>query len=195
MFCKSFRVSPVLFAAFLLVSIPARAATVVFEFSSTCTDLRNTDCAAFGLAAGETVSGGFQLDASLGTPGSILFLDKDAYEFRFTFGDQQFSEADATSALGINIAQDGASFSSIVGNFRNASGAELTLLTVTTVNIALGAAEADTFGGGGAWLLSEDSDLFTSPVPLPAAAWLFAPALGALWLGNRRRPTAVGSAG
>ncbi len=195
MFCKSLRVLPALFAALLLVPIPARAATVIFEFSSACTDLRNTECAAFGLATGDAVSGGFQLDAALGTPGSILFLANDAYEFRFTFGDQQFTEADATSALGINIAQDGASFSSIVGNFRNANGAELTLLTVTTVNIALGAAEADTFGGGGAWLLSEDSDLFTSPVPLPPTAWMFAPALGALWLRCRRRPTVADSAG
>ncbi|MGE0385816.1 MAG: hypothetical protein AB7Q97_13875 [Gammaproteobacteria bacterium] len=170
-----------LFALLLCAPQPAAAATVVFEFTGTCTALRNADCAAFGLAVGDAVSGGFQVDASLGQPGAVSLLDNDQYLFKFTFGNQTFTQEDSISKFGFNVSADGASISSIVGAFRNANGAELKALTIITVNVALGQSEADTFTFtdtiGKGWKLADDSSLFVDPVPLPAGGWLLASAL------------------
>jgi hypothetical protein len=165
---------------YLFCLFPLNAlAAIVFEFNASCTDLlRNTDCAYFGLNGGDPVTGGFQVDDAFGASGAISLLENDQYQLIFNFGNQSFTEADATSLFGFNVSADGAGFSSIVGNFTNANGAELTLLTLTTANIALDGSEADTFGGGGGWALAEGSDLFT--VPLPASAWLFVSAISLL---------------
>lgn len=156
---------------YLPVQVPA---AVIFEFESICTDfIRNSDCSYFGLGATDPVTGGFSVEDEFGEPGAISFLSKDQYQLVFTFGNQSFTEQDAIGQLGFNVNADGAGISSILGNFQNANGAQLTLLTVSTVNIALDGFEADTFGGGGAWVLAEGSDVFTAPVPLPASIWLF----------------------
>ncbi|MGB5397822.1 MAG: hypothetical protein WBN96_11790 [Gammaproteobacteria bacterium] len=158
-------------------------AAVIFEFESVCTDdIRNIECAHFGLTGSDLVTGGFRVDDAFGAPGAISFLDNDQYELIFNFGNQSFTEQDATGPLGFNVRLDGAGFSSILGNFENANGAQLTFLTLTTVNISLGGMQADTFGGGGGWALAEGSDLFTNPVPLPASVWLFVSMLGVLVL-------------
>ena len=163
----------------LLCYLPAQvSAAIIFEFESVCTDIRNTECALFGLGDTDPVTGGFIVEDQFGAPGAISFLSNDQYQLVFSFGNQSFTEQDATGPLGFNVNAQGSGFSSILGNFQNANGAQLTLLTVTTVNIALNGFEADTFGGGGGWVLAEGSDLFT--VPLPASIWLFLSAAGML---------------
>jgi hypothetical protein len=160
---------------------------IVFEFESTCTDsIRNTECAFFGLADTDLVTGAFRVDDQFGSPGAISNLSIDQYELIFSFGNQSFTEQDAAGTFNFLVSLDGAALSSILGNFRNANGTELRLLTVTTANVALDGHEADTFGGGGAWVLAEGSDIFTDPVPLPASLWLFMSTLGALILNSRR---------
>ncbi|MCP5145559.1 MAG: hypothetical protein H6978_12200 [Gammaproteobacteria bacterium] len=160
----------------------ATAATVIFEFFGACTALRNIDCAAFGLDFDDAVTGGFQVDASLGQPGAVSLLTSDQYLFAFTFGNQHFAQDDALGLFAFNVSGDGASISSIAGSFRNAAGAVLSTITITTTNVALGEFEADTFTFGTAaigrgWKLSENSDLFVAPVPLPASVWMMAGAL------------------
>jgi hypothetical protein len=166
----------------LLFYLPAHvSAAIIFEFESVCTDfIRNTECAFFGLGATDPVTGGFIVEDQFGAPGAISFLSNDQYQLIFTFGNQSFTEQDATGPLGFNVNIVGSGFSSILGNFQNANGAQLTLLTVVTGNIALNGFEADTFGGGGGWVLAEGSDLFTQSVPLPASIWLFLSAAGML---------------
>jgi len=173
----------------LFFCLPAPVlAAIIFEYESVCTDdIRNTECAFFGLGDGDIVSGGFIVEDQFGSPGAISFLENDQYQLTFTFGDQSFTEQDATGPLGFNVTADGSGFSSIIGNYQNANGAVLTLLTVTTVNIALDDHQADTFAGGGGWVLAEDSDLFTDPVPLPASIWLFLSALSLLGIWNGKQ--------
>lgn len=173
--------------ALLLVSLagltlPVAAGTVIFEFTGNCTPFGDADCTAFGLLHGDPLSGGFQLDASLGGPGAVSMLEKDQYLFVFTFGNQRFNQDDAITKFGFNVSLDGAAISSISGVFRNAAGATLTLLLPSTVKVVLGEFEADsfTFGSdaiGKGWQLSSNSDLFLEPVPLPAGLGMMASAL------------------
>jgi hypothetical protein len=173
----------------LLFCLPSPLlAAIIFEYESVCTDnIRNTECAFFGLSDGDIVSGGFIVEDQFGSPSAISFLENDQYQLIFIFGNQSFTEQDATGPLGFNVTGDGSGFSSIIGNYQNANGAVLTLLTVTTVNIALDDHQADTFTGGGGWVLAEDSDLFTDPVPLPASIWLFLSALSLLGIWNGKQ--------
>ena len=165
----------------LLCYLPAQvSAAIIFEFESVCTDFRNNECAFFGLGASDPVTGGFTVEDQFGAPGEISFLSNDQYQLVFTFGNQSFTEQDATGPLGFNVNSQDSGISSILGNFLNLNGAQLTLLTVSTTNIALDGHEADTIGGGGVWMLAEGSDLFTAPVPLPASIWLFLSAAGML---------------
>lgn len=166
----------------LLFCLPVHAsAAVVFEFESPCTDfIRNGECTFFGLGSSDLVTGGFLVDAQFGAPGAIISLTNDQYQLIFTFGNQSFTEQDAVGPFNFLVSLDGRAISSILGNFQNSNGAQLSLLTVSTANVALDGHEADTFGGGGGWVLAENSDLFTNPVPLPASLWLFLSALGTL---------------
>lgn len=180
------------FALLAATAQAVAAATVVFEFSGTCTNLRATDCAAFGLDFGEAVTGGFQVEASLGQPGAVSLLNNDQYLFTFTFGNQTFTQRDARGLFAFNVSGDGASISSIAGSFRNPDGAELRTLTIITTSVVWGEFEADTFtfgidAAGKGWKLTEDSDLFTHPVPLPPSAWLLACALLGLGAVQRAR--------
>lgn len=136
---------------FLFCLIPAHAfAAIIFEFESSCTDfIRNTECAYFGLESSDTVTGGFIVEDQFGAPGAISTLNNDQYQLIFTFGNQTFTEQDATGPLSFLVSLDGSGFSSILGNFQNSNVARLTFLTLTTVNIELDGHEADTFGGGG----------------------------------------------
>ena len=127
------------------------------------------------------------MEDQFGAPGAISTLNNDQYQLIFTFGNQTFTEQDATGPLSFLVSLDGSGFSSILGNFQNSNVARLTFLTLTTVNIELDGHEADTFGGGGQWMLAEDSDLFTNPVPLPASLWLFLSALSTLGFMLRRK--------
>jgi len=172
----------------LLCYLPAQvSAAVIFEFESICTDfIRNSECAFFGLGSSDLVTGSFIVEDQFGAPGAISNLTNDQYQLSFTFGDQSFTEQDATGPLSFLVNLDGDGISSILGNFQNANGAHLTFLTVTTVNIDLDGHEADTFGGGGQWMLAEGSDLFTNPVPLPASLWLFLSAVSMLGFMLRR---------
>ncbi len=172
----------------LLCYLPVQAsAAIVFEFESVCTDsIRNMDCAFFGLDGGDPVTGGFIVEDQFGAPGAISNLSNDQYQLSFTFGSQSFTEQDAIGTFNFLVSIDGAALSSILANFQNANGAQLTLLTVSTANIALDGHEADTFGGGGGWMLAEGSDVFTSPVPLPASLWLFLSAVSTLGFMLRR---------
>jgi hypothetical protein len=163
------------------------SAAIVFEFESPCTDTRrNTECAFFGLGSSDLVTGGLLVEDQFGAPGTISNLTNDQYQFIFTFGNQSFTEQDAVGTFNFLVSLDGMAISSILGNFQNANGAQLSLLTVSTANIALDGHEADTFGGGGGWTLAEDSGPFTDPVPLPASIWLFLSAVGTLGFILRR---------
>lgn len=172
-----------------LFYFPVQAsAAIVFEFESVCTDfIRNTECAFFGLGVSDLVTGGLVVEDQFGAPGEISFLTNDQYQLVFTFGNQSFTEQDATGTLGFNVIADGSGISSILANFQNVNGAQLTLLTLVTANIAFDGREADTFGGGGGWTLAPGSDVFTELVPLPASIWLFLSAISMLGLGIRKR--------
>jgi hypothetical protein len=174
--------------AYLLCCLPAHApAAIVFEFESPCTDfIRNAECAFFALGSSDLVTGGFLVEDQFGAPGAISNLTNDEYQLIFTFGNQSFTEQDAVGTFNFLVSLDGAAISSILGNFQNANGAQLSLLTVSTANIALDGHQADTFGGGGGWMLAENSDLFTNPVPLPASFWLLLSAVSTLGLILRR---------
>ena len=182
---------------YLLCCLPVRAsAAIVFEFESPCTDfVRNTDCGFFGLGGSDLVTGGFLVEDQFGAPGAISNLTNDQYQFIFTFGNQSFTEQDAVGTFNFLVSLDGAAISSILGNFQNENGAQLSLLTVSTANIALDGHEADTFGGGGGWTLAEDSGPFTDPVPLPASIWLFLSAAGTLGFILRRNDRSSSPAG
>lgn len=174
---------------YLLCCLPAYAsAAIVFEFESPCTDfIRNTECTFFGLGSSDLVTGGFLVEDQFGAPGAISNLANDEYQLIFTFGNQAFTEQDAVGTFNFLVSLDGAAISSILGNFQNANGAQLSLLTVSTANVALDGHQADTFGGGGGgWMLAENSDLFTNPVPLPASFWLLLSAVSTLCLILRR---------
>lgn len=180
---------------YLVCSVPVSVSgAVVFEFESVCTaTIRNTDCGFFGLSDGDPVTGAFRVDDALGAPGAISSLSSDQYRLIFTFGNQSFTEQDATSTFSFLVSGSGAALSSMLGNFENANGAQLTLLTVTTANVALAGHEADTFGGGGGWTLAEGSGPFAAAIPVPASLWLLLSGLSALSLLSRR--TAIGKAG
>jgi hypothetical protein len=180
---------------YLFCSVPVSASgAVVFEFESVCTaGHRNTDCSFFGLNDGDPVTGVFMVDEALGAPGAISSLSSDQYQLSFTFGSQSFTEQDATSTFNFLVSGSGAALSSMLGNFENANGAQLTLLTVATANLALAGHEADTFGGGGGWTLAEGSNPFPAAIPVPASLWLLLSGLSALSLLPRR--AGIGQAG
>ena len=167
---------------YLLCFLPAHAsAAIVFEFESPCTDfIRSAECTFFGLGSSDLVTGGFLVEDQFGSPGAISNLTNDQYQLIFTFGNQSFTEQDAVGTFNFLVSLDGAAISSILGNFQNENGAQLSLLTVSTANIALDGHQADTFGGGGGCMLAENSDLFTNPVPLPASLWLLLSAVSTL---------------
>ncbi len=171
--------------------LPTRAFAVLVEFESTCNDDApfvsgsNGSCALFGLGPTDTVTGAFSFDDSLYTPGQGQSLASDQYDFLFQFGNQSFTEADNTLALSFLISNNGITISSIAGVFVNASGAQLNLLTPSTVRILLGGNGADTFGEGYAWAVTPPPQ-----VPVPAALWLFLSGLGLLPLVRRRVLTA-----
>ena len=175
----------------LALSIPYNAAAVLVEFESTC----NADppfvagstgnCALFGLSDTDTVSGSFTYADALFTPGAGISLQNDQYEFLFTFGNQTFTEADNTLDLGFIVDSSGTAISSIAGVYVNAAGAQLSLLTPSTVRIQLGSEGADTFGEGAQWTVTGPS-----AIPLPAAIWLFISGLFALPLLAGRKQSA-----
>lgn len=175
----------------LLMLLPVHAGAVLVEFSSTCNDDppfvsgANGNCALFGLAPTDTVSGFFSFSDTLFTPGAGQGLTSDQYDFLFTFGNQTFTEQDNTLDLGFIVSNNETSISSIAAIFINASGAQLNLLTPSTVRIVLGADGADTFGEGGSWSVTGPS-----AIPLPAAIWLFGSALVLLPLLRRGKARA-----
>ena len=160
--------------------LPATSiASVVFTYASTCNDDApfvsgsNGDCAGFGLAETDTVSGSFTISLDDYTPGMGVSLDSSEYDFMFEFGNEIFTEGDASSAvpLGFVVSNTGLTLSSMAGIFINANGAQLSLLTPSTVRVVLNSLGADTFGEGGSWQTQGPV------VPLPPAVWLFASAL------------------
>ena len=167
-----------LMLSLLLLCLPHNAAAVLVEFESTC----NTDppfvagstgnCALFELSDTDTVSGSFTYSDALFTPGTGVSLPDGEYDFLFVFGNQTFTDADNTLDLSFIVDSSGTAISSMSGVFVNAAGAQLSLLTSTTVRISLGSEGADTFGEGGVWSVTGPT-----AIPLPAAIWLFVSAL------------------
>ena len=158
--------------------IPFNAAAVLVEFESTCNNDApfvsgsTGNCALFGLSDTDTVSGYFIYDDALYTPGLGIMLQNDQYDFFFQFGDQTFTETDNTLNLSFIVDNTGTVISSIAGIFINANGAQLSLLTPSTVKISLDSEGADTFGEGSNWTVTGPA-----AVPLPGAIWLFGSAL------------------
>lgn len=158
----------------LALWLPFNASAVLVEFESTCNNDApfvagsTGNCALFGLSDTDTVSGYFTYDDSLYTPGSGISLQDDQYELFFEFGNQTFTEADNTLDLTFIVDNSGTTISSMAGVFVNAAGAQLSLLTPSTVRIRLGSEGADTFGEGSNWMVTGPT-----AIPLPAAIWLF----------------------
>ena len=188
--CKS------LFFSALILLLPINVPAALVEFEASC----NTgpfipsgstgNCALFGLSPTDTVSGSFSFDDSLLTPGIGQTLTTGQYEFDFTFGNQVFAETDNTSLTGdliFLVSVAGTTISSILATFENANGAKLILLTPATVVAQLMVNNqlegADTFAQGEVWRVSG----IPSPIPVPAAFWLFASALGLLCVGRQRK--------
>ena len=159
----------------LTLLLPFNAAAVVLvEFESTCNNDApfvagsTGNCTLFGLSETDTVSGSFTYADTLYTPGSGISLQNDQYDFFFEFGNQTFTEADNTLDLSFLVDSSGTTISSMAGIFVNAAGAQLNLLTPSTVRIVLGSEGADTFGEGSNWMVTGPT-----AIPLPAAIWLF----------------------
>ena len=174
----------------LVLWLPFNAGAVLVKFESTCNNDApfvagsTGNCALFELSDTDTVSGFFTYDDALYTPGSGISLPDDQYEFFFEFGNQTFTEADNTLDLTFIVDNSGTTISSMAGVFINAAGAQLNLLTPSTVRIRLGNEGADTFGEGSNWMVTGPT-----AIPLPATIWLFGSAV--LMLPLLRRPAAT----
>lgn len=172
--------------AFLALCFPFNVAAVLVTFESTCNNDApfvsgsTGNCALFGLSDTDTVSGSFTYADSLYTPGSGISLESDQYDFFFEFGNQAFTEADNTLNLSFIVDNSGTAISSMAGVFINAAGAQLSLLTPSTVRIRLDSEGADTFGEGSNWTVTGPA-----AIPLPAAIWLFSSGLCLLALLRR----------